>query len=79
MCVPCQIRVDDMDLAGELVQDLCRYLGLDELESTATFPNEMESLRSVLSKVRGRAGGADQRAGHERPGSPVDDEEGRPH
>lgn len=62
VCVPCQIRVDDMDLAGELVQDLCRYLGLDELESTATFPNEMDSLRSVLSKVRARAGRGGGRA-----------------
>jgi len=46
-----QIRVGDMEVAGELVQDLCRYLKLDELESTASFPQEMESFRTVLSLV----------------------------
>jgi hypothetical protein len=48
-----QFRVDDMELAGEMVQDLCRYLQLDELESTATFPAEMEGFREVLSRVEG--------------------------
>ena len=47
----CQIRVDDMELAGELVQDLCKYLALEELESAASFPGEMEDLRAVLTKV----------------------------
>jgi hypothetical protein len=51
-----QIRVDDMELAGELVQDLCKYLGLEELESTANFPAEMDSLRTVLAQVGRQAG-----------------------
>jgi hypothetical protein len=46
-----QIRVSDMELAGDLVQDLCRYLNLDELESTATFPEDMEQLKGVLMRV----------------------------
>ena len=40
-----------MELAGELVQDLCRYFKLDELESTAHFPGDMESFRNVLTLV----------------------------
>lgn len=50
-----QIRVDDMELAGELVQDLCKYLGLEELESSAIFPAEMDSLRTVLAQARASA------------------------
>eukprot|EP01105_Mastigella_eilhardi_P024274 TRINITY_DN6306_c0_g1_i1.p1 TRINITY_DN6306_c0_g1~~TRINITY_DN6306_c0_g1_i1.p1 ORF type:complete len:707 (+),score=207.40 TRINITY_DN6306_c0_g1_i1:35-2122(+) len=45
------IKTDDMSLAGEIVQDLCEFLKVTSLESTATFPDEMEKLREVLLKV----------------------------
>jgi len=45
------IRTDDIDVAGEMVQDLCQYLQVNELESTANFPDEMEKFKSVLLKV----------------------------
>ena len=32
-------------LAGELVEDLLNYLGVKELESTCSFPREMDNLR----------------------------------
>jgi Bardet-Biedl syndrome 2 protein len=45
------IRTDDMEVAGDMVQDLCSHLQLQELESTANFPDEMEKFKSVLLKV----------------------------
>lgn len=45
------IRTDDIEVAGEMVQDLCSYLQVNELESTAHFPDEMEKFKSVLMKV----------------------------
>merc|ERR1719263_46222 len=45
------IRTDDIEVAGELVQDLCAYLQVTELESVAHFPDEMEKFKSVLMKV----------------------------
>mmetsp|Transcript_51970 Transcript_51970/g.86425 ORF Transcript_51970/g.86425 Transcript_51970/m.86425 type:complete len:704 (+) Transcript_51970:55-2166(+) len=46
-----QIRTDDMEVAGEVIQDMCGFLTVAELECTAEFPHEMESLRNVLLKV----------------------------
>jgi len=45
------IRTDDMETAGEIVQDLSSHIGITELESTADFPYEMEAFRNVLLKV----------------------------
>jgi len=45
------IKTDDMDVAGEVIQDLCGFLGVTELESIAEFPYEMETFRNVLLKV----------------------------
>lgn len=46
-----QILTDDMELAGEVLQDLCAHLQITELESVAEFPQEMESFRAVLLRV----------------------------
>uniref|UniRef100_A0A7S0L2Q7 Bardet-Biedl syndrome 2 protein homolog n=1 Tax=Coccolithus braarudii TaxID=221442 RepID=A0A7S0L2Q7_9EUKA len=46
-----QIHTEDMELAGEVLQDLCSSLGITELESVAEFPLEMEKFREVLLKV----------------------------
>jgi Bardet-Biedl syndrome 2 protein len=45
------IRSDDLEVVGEMVQDLCAYLQVQELESTASFPQEMEKFKSVLQRV----------------------------
>ena len=45
------IRTDDMEVAGEIVQDMCGFLGVTELESVADFPSEMENFRAVLMQV----------------------------
>ena len=47
------ILTEDMDLAGEVLQDLCTALHVVELESLAEFPEEMELFRSVLLRVDG--------------------------
>ena len=40
-----------MDLAGEIVQDMCAYLGVAELASEADFPLEIEAFTEVLAQV----------------------------
>merc|ERR1719335_743520 len=45
------IRTDDLEVAGEIIQDLCAYLQVTELESVAHFPDEMENFKAVLMKV----------------------------
>jgi len=45
------IATDDIEVAGELIQDLCTYLQVSELESTAHFPDEMEKFKAVLLRV----------------------------
>eukprot|EP00405_Crypthecodinium_cohnii_P023237 CAMPEP_0206474582 /NCGR_PEP_ID=MMETSP0324_2-20121206/33568_1 /ASSEMBLY_ACC=CAM_ASM_000836 /TAXON_ID=2866 /ORGANISM="Crypthecodinium cohnii, Strain Seligo" /LENGTH=719 /DNA_ID=CAMNT_0053949773 /DNA_START=137 /DNA_END=2293 /DNA_ORIENTATION=+ len=45
------IRTNDLEVAGELVQDLATFMSVTELESTADFPEEMEKFKQVLMKV----------------------------
>lgn len=45
------IRTDDMDLAGDVIQALCQFLNIDDMQVSADFPDEMEKLRSILVKV----------------------------
>ena len=40
-----------MDLAGDVIQALAVFLNLDDLQTTADFPHEMEKLREILVKV----------------------------
>ena len=40
-----------MDLAGDVIQALATFLNVDDLQSTADFPHEMEKLREILVKV----------------------------
>ena len=46
-----QILTEDIELAGEVLQDLCAFLQITELESLAEFPQEMETFRAVLLRV----------------------------
>jgi Bardet-Biedl syndrome 2 protein len=45
------ITCDSMEVVGELVQDLCAYLRVTEIDSVAQFPSEMERFREVLEHV----------------------------
>lgn len=46
------IQCSDMDLAGSLIQDLCAYLGITQLETGADFPAALESFRETLLRVQ---------------------------
>ncbi|KAI8467845.1 MAG: ciliary BBSome complex subunit 2 [Monoraphidium minutum] len=52
------ILTDDMDLAGDLVQDLAAYLGLEDLASRASFPAAMDAFKATLAQARGAGRGA---------------------
>ncbi|CAH1270190.1 BBS2 [Branchiostoma lanceolatum] len=45
------IKTDDMDLAGEVIQSLALFLGIEDLQVTSDFPGYMEELKNVLIKV----------------------------
>lgn len=45
------VRTDNIEVAGDIVQDLAGYLGISELQSSADFPHEMSSFKDVLAKV----------------------------
>lgn len=46
-----QLHTEDIELAGDVLQDLCVALQITELESVAEFPQEMEAFRALLLKV----------------------------
>ena len=46
-----KIGCNSMDLAGDIIQDLSKFLKITELESEANFPNEMMSFGAVLANV----------------------------
>jgi hypothetical protein len=56
-----RLQCQSMDLAAELVQDLTRYFKLEELESEADFPAELQAFEEVkhrnwvISPVRARS------------------------
>jgi Bardet-Biedl syndrome 2 protein len=45
------IGTNSMELAGDIIQDMCKYLKITNLESTADFPREMEEFQAVLGHV----------------------------
>lgn len=45
------INTPNMELAGDLVQDICKYLGIEELSSVADFPSELEKFSGILKQV----------------------------
>lgn len=40
-----------MDVAADIVQTLCLFLNVEDLQVTADFPDEMNKLRKILEKV----------------------------
>ena len=49
----CQVTImcDDMAIVGDLIQDMGQSIQIDNLETTAKFPVEMDKLRNVLDNV----------------------------
>lgn len=45
------IKTDDIDLAGDLVQSLASFLGIEDLSAEADFPGYFEELRTTLTEV----------------------------
>ena len=43
-----------MDLAGDIVQSLANYLGLEDLPSTAHFPTDTLKLENLIARYRRR-------------------------
>ena len=46
-----KIHTNSMELAGDLVQDLADFAGATEIQSTASFPADMQELAQVVAKV----------------------------
>ncbi|ETV79688.1 hypothetical protein, variant [Aphanomyces astaci] len=46
-----EIRVEDMSVAAEMIQDMCRALQIDDLESVAEFPEQLADFRELLVRV----------------------------
>lgn len=46
-----QIRSESMELVGDVLQELCRYLKITNLETVADFPKEMAAFEQVLARV----------------------------
>lgn len=46
-----KVSCSDMEIASEIVQDLCKFLNVTDLTSTASFPAEMAEFKEILSKV----------------------------
>ena len=47
----CKIMTDDMEVAGDVIQDLCQFLDVRELTSVAEFPAERAVLKAVMAEV----------------------------
>jgi len=45
------IQCDSMEVVGDMVQDLCAYLDITQIDSVAHFPSELEHFREVLERV----------------------------
>ena len=45
------ISCASMQVVGDVIQDMCRFLGIELLESTADFPRDFDMFREVLERV----------------------------
>ncbi|XP_022711587.1 Bardet-Biedl syndrome 2 protein homolog [Varroa jacobsoni] len=45
------IRTESMEIAGEMIQSLTSFLGIEELQSTADFPTENGKLVELMAKI----------------------------
>ncbi|KRX11170.1 WD40-repeat-containing domain [Pseudocohnilembus persalinus] len=47
----CLIYTDNIELAGEIVQDMCSFMNLTEVQSKGQFPVEMSQFKEVLENI----------------------------
>ncbi|CAF3956753.1 unnamed protein product [Rotaria sp. Silwood2] len=45
------IQTDDMELAGNVVQSMGKFLNIEDLQTTGDFPQELEMLQKVFSQI----------------------------
>ncbi|CAF3181696.1 unnamed protein product [Rotaria socialis] len=45
------IQTDDMELAGNVIQSMCKFLNIDDLQTTGDFPHELEILQKLFSEI----------------------------
>lgn len=45
------LQTDDIDLAGDLIQSLASFLGIEDLSAEADFPEYFGELRTTLTEV----------------------------
>eukprot|EP00825_Cyclidium_porcatum_P052533 TRINITY_DN9982_c0_g1_i4.p1 TRINITY_DN9982_c0_g1~~TRINITY_DN9982_c0_g1_i4.p1 ORF type:complete len:759 (+),score=141.49 TRINITY_DN9982_c0_g1_i4:123-2399(+) len=45
------IHTDSIEFAGDIVQDLCSYMNVQEIESVGEFPVELAQFKQVLNQV----------------------------
>jgi Bardet-Biedl syndrome 2 protein len=43
-----------MELAGNLIQSIGKFLNIEDLQTTGDFPQELETLQRVFSQVKFR-------------------------
>ena len=45
------IQTDDMELAGNIIQSMGKFLNIDDLQTSGDFPQELDTLQRVFSQV----------------------------
>ncbi|KAG1682561.1 Bardet-Biedl syndrome 2 [Nymphon striatum] len=45
------IRVDDIDVAGDLIQSLAQFLNIEDLQVVADFPEEFDNITNLINNV----------------------------
>ncbi|CAF0848460.1 unnamed protein product [Rotaria sp. Silwood1] len=45
------IQTDDMELAGNIVQSMGKFLNIEDLQTTGDFPQELEMLQKVFTQI----------------------------
>jgi len=46
-----QVLTDTIELAGEIIQDICSFFGVTELNSSAQFPQDLLKIKELLEKI----------------------------
>eukprot|EP00595_Chromulina_sp_UTEXLB2642_P000727 CAMPEP_0196764558 /NCGR_PEP_ID=MMETSP1095-20130614/6436_1 /TAXON_ID=96789 ORGANISM="Chromulina nebulosa, Strain UTEXLB2642" /NCGR_SAMPLE_ID=MMETSP1095 /ASSEMBLY_ACC=CAM_ASM_000446 /LENGTH=193 /DNA_ID=CAMNT_0042120505 /DNA_START=1599 /DNA_END=2177 /DNA_ORIENTATION=+ len=46
-----QIRCDNMDVVGEIIQEMGKFLNITDLSSDADFPDDFNSFQEVIDRV----------------------------
>jgi Bardet-Biedl syndrome 2 protein len=46
-----QLQCDNMDLCGDIIQNLAEYLALDDLSSVCHFPNEIDKMETMMQMI----------------------------